>query len=325
MKARALLVCLFTLAMMASANLAPASGDDKTVVIIKFATHPALDETEAGIIEALKAAKKKYPALKALAIELQNANGNPQLAKQLAESASRPDTDLIIAIATPAAQAVSRTPSKIPLVYGAVADPQGAGILDTGRATGIKNVGINIIDKALSFMRKSFPDARRLGTIYNPAEQNSVYVQNILKDLAPKYGFELQSVEVLDKTQVASSTEVLAAKVDVLYSANDNTINAAVASVVAVTRSMKKPFFLGDLSTLSAGAFASIGLEYHSMGRDVGGMAIELLRGASLSQVPPREPPEPRIWVNQETLTLLKIDLPQAAKAQVNRFVGAQK
>jgi putative ABC transport system substrate-binding protein len=281
----------------------------RTIAVIKFTTHPALDETESGISEVITAAKESSPELANITLEYHNANGNPQFAKQLAETVTREDVVLIIAIATPAAQAVARTPSNIPLLYAAVADPEGAGILKSGRATGIRNVGENIIDSALMFTRNTFPKATRIGTIFNPAEQNSVYVQSLLKKLAPNHQFEIIQTEVTDKTQVAASSEDLAKRVDVIYSANDNTVNATVASIVNVTKATKTPFILGDLSTLKAGAFASVGLEYKAMGRDAGGMAVELLRGVPLSSVPPREPPQPQIWVNRKTADLLGIKL----------------
>lgn len=292
----------------------------RTVAIVKFATHPALDDTEVGLVEVIERARAASSSFKDLQIEKHNANGNPQLAKQLAERVTRQDVKLIIAIATPAAQAVVRTPSSIPLIYAAVADPEGAGILESGRATGIKNAGENIIAKALAFIRNVFPRAKRLGTIFNPSEQNSVYVQAILTRLAPKHGFQLVQIEVLDKSQVASSVEVLSKKVEIIYSANDNTVNAAAAGVVAVTRSTKTPFVIGDLST-AAGALAAVGLEYRSMGNEVGEMAIQLLGGKSVKNLPPREPPAPKIWVDQSTLKVLGLELPPEARKRVDKFL----
>lgn len=312
---------LLVIFIVASCGTREPSSPTRTVAIIKFVTHPALDETESGVTEAIKAAQQSNPELSNVRLEYYTADGNPQLAKQLAETVSRSDVVLIIAIATPAAQAVARTPSKIPMLYAAVADPEGSGILASGRASGIRNVGENIIDRAVSFIRTAFPTAKRIGTIFNPSEQNSVYVQSLLKSSASKYQFELVQTEVTDKTQVASATEDLAKRVDVLYSANDNTVNATIASVVNVTKATKTPFILGDLSTLKAGAFAAVGLEYAAMGRDVGGMAVALLKGAPLASIPPRNAPDPQIWVNQKTVTLLGITLDPNAKAMVTNYI----
>jgi putative ABC transport system substrate-binding protein len=314
-------ICCTLLLLLIPITEACKSAPARKVAVIKFATHPALDETEAGIKEALMAAQQSNPELAKVTVQYYNANGNPQLAKQLAETATAQNVDLIIAIATPAAQAVARTPSNIPLIYGAVADPEGAGLLSTGRATGIRNVGENIIDRALAFIHTVYPGKKRLGTMFNPAEQNSVYVQSIIKNLAPKYEFELMQVEVRDATQVASSSESLARRVDFIYSANDNTVNAAAAAASSVTQATKTPFFLGDLSTLKAGALASIGLEYRTMGRDVGNMAVDLLKGAPLTSLPPRNAPTPQIWVNKKTSDILSLKLEGEAAKMVDKTI----
>lgn len=296
----------------------PQSGS--SMVIIKFVSHPALDATEEGLVAAVEQGTSSLPASSRPKIETYNANGSPQIAKQLAENADRRDVKVIVGIATPAAQAIARTPSDTPFVYVAVADPKGAGILETGRATGIANVGKHIIERALSFMRESFPQAKRLGTMYNPAEQNSQYVQAFISDLAPKFKFELLQKEVYDKTQVGAAAEALCNQVDLIYSANDNTVNASVASVVAVTLNKKVPFILGDLSTLEKGAFAAIGLEYRSMGEQAGTIAVSLLRGTPLSELPPRPAPEPAIWVNRPVLADLGLALPESAQRMVDAY-----
>ena len=65
---------------------------------------------------------------------------------------SRSNHSVLVAIATPAAQALVRTPGETPIVYAAVADPQGAGVLPSDRATGIQNAGPHIIEAAIAFM-----------------------------------------------------------------------------------------------------------------------------------------------------------------------------
>lgn len=303
-----------------STSSTQSSREVKHVEIIKFVAHPALDDTERGIIDYLTSQSAAGGI--EVRIERNNAKGSPQIAKQLAELASTGSTDLIVAIATPAAQAVARTPSEIPLVYGAVSDPVGAGILPSERATGIKNVGPNIIDHALKFIRLAFPDARTLGSIYNPAEQNSQYVQDLIKTFAPKYNFDYISNTVSGSTQVAAAVEALAVRADVIYSANDNTVNSAIGAVVAITRAARKPFVLGDLSTLESGALAAVGLEYYKMGRQVGALAGQILEGTPVVELPPRDAPEPEIWLNKAVEDELPKPITNQARKMVTNTLG---
>lgn len=297
------------------------SNDVDKVAILKFVTHPALDELEDGFTTTLEAAIKSESQLKGFKIDHYNANKSPQTAKELSEVISHSNVKLILAIATPAAQAVYRTPSEIPLLYGAVANPQGAGIIPSQRATGIQNAGYSIIEQAILFIKKSFPKATIIGTLYNPAEQNSVYVQKLMKKSCEKLGFKLIQRPVSDPTIVSSMTQDLCKEVDIIYSANDNTVNSNVASVVAVCASERIPFILGDLSTLSKGAFASVGLEYKSMGESLAKTAIEILKGKSIKDFPPQDPPAPEIWVNKDTFEKFNLTLPDAGKAMVDKWI----
>jgi len=293
----------------------------QNIVVIKFVTHPALDELENGFLDYLESSKKSNPKLANLNIERYNANGNPQRAKELAEIASRSDVQLIVAIATPAAQAVSRTPTRIPLLYGAVANPEGAGIIPSDRATGIQNAGPSIIQKAITVIHAFFPTVRRIGTIYNPAEQNSVYVQKLIKQFSDSLNLELIQRTVTDPTQLSSMTEDLASSVDLIYSANDNTVNAGVATVVSVCNAKKKPFIIGDLSTLSKGPLMAVGLEYRSMGTQLGTMAEQILLGKPLSELPPQGPPDPKVWVNKDTLAALGLTIPTETSSIIDKFL----
>jgi putative ABC transport system substrate-binding protein len=277
------------------------SNKSKKVVILKYATHPALDELEAAYVEKLDGLIKVDSALKDFTIEKYNANGSPQTAKAIAESFNDQPVVLILTIGTPAAIAVANTKSDIPFLYGAVADPQGAGVIPSTRATGIQNAGENIINEAVTFIKKAFPNAKRLGTIYNPGEQNSVFVQRLIKRIAEDQHFELKQVQVGGGSQLSGITETLCDEVDVIYSANDNTVNAGVASIVSVASKKKKPFVIGDLSTLSKGPLFAVGLEYKSMGAELGDISYKILKGGKISDFPPQPAPKPEIWLNSAT------------------------
>jgi putative tryptophan/tyrosine transport system substrate-binding protein len=287
------------------------------VAIMKFATHPALNELESSFIASFDSLKMQlhHPII----IEQHNADGNPQTAKELAQIVSRSDVKLIVTIATPAAQAVARTPSKIPILYGAVADPIGAGIIATNRATGIRNAGPSIILSAIQFLRTAFPNAKRLGTLYNPAEQNSIFVQAIIDSIAPKYGFEIVRRTVHDPSEVSDVAQSFAREVDVLFSANDNTVNVSANSLAGVARALKKPFIIGDLSTLNKGAVFAIGLHYGEMGQDLARIAIRLLNGESISRIPPVGPPTPRVWANDKALRAIGVSVPREAERLISR------
>jgi len=283
------------------------------IAILKYATHPALDELENSYyltLDSLINADKKIQS--EYVIEKFNANGDKQTAKSIAESFNYKNVKLILAIATPSAMAVSKTKSNIPLVYGAVADPVGAGIIPSNRATGIQNAGENIVIEALQFIKLAFPRVKKIGTLYNSSEQNSVYVQNFLKKNAEKMGFELIQITINGNSQLSGISEALCEKVDLIYSANDNTVNAGISAILSVCNKKETPFIIGDLSTLSKGALFAIGLEYSAMGRELATTSYLLLTGKTIADFPPKPAPKPEIWLNRKTMELLKINIPDS-------------
>lgn len=286
-------------------------GDDlRTIGILKFVRHPALDDTEQGLMDRINSSELSD----SLEIRFVRnvADANAQRASSIAELMTINEVDVIVAIATPAAQAVANIPSEIPLVYGAVSDPEGAGIIPSERATGIKNVGPSIVQSALAHINQWFPKARTLGTIYNPSEQNSVYVQGILSSLADSVGLELIQLPVQQPSELPAAMESLSQRADVIYSANDNTFNSAISAAVEISIETGTPLILGDISTLEAGATAAIGLDYYDMGSDVGDIVLRILGGESVSDIAPSGPPRASFWINTSATDLLQIDIPDS-------------
>lgn len=290
--------------------------EKEQVAILKYATHPALDEMENAYESELNALLNSDEALsKRYEIVKFNANGNKQTAKAIAEAFNYKKIHLIMTIGTPAAMAVAKTKSDIPFIYGAVADPTGAGILSE-RSTGIQNAGENVVVQSLGFIKAAFPTAKTIGTLYNPSEQNSVYVQGFLKANAAKMGFELKQISVDGTAQLAGLTDALTGQVDVVYSANDNTVNAGVAAVVTVCNKKLKPFVIGDLSTLSKGPLFAVGLEYSGMGKDLAKITFQILKGKMIKEFPPLPAPAGQIWVNDKTKELLHYEYPSEEVAK---------
>jgi len=222
---------------------------------------------------------------------------------------------MILTIGTPSAIAVSKTESTIPFVYGAVADPQGAGLIPSSRATGIQNAGDGIVKQAVAFIKAAFPTKKKIGSIYNAGEPNSVYVQGFIKKYCEENGLELKQVTVSNSSELASATEFLCNDVDILYTANDNTVNAGITSVVSVCEKKNVPIVIGDLSTLSKGALFAVGLEYKSMGNDLADMMFELLNGKKISEVPPQSAPTAEIWVNKTVMNKMHYIYPSDSVA----------
>lgn len=286
------------------------------VAVLKYVTHPALDEMENAYILRLDSLINSNNTLKGYYIKKYNANASSTSANTIAKSFEHKHVGLIFSIATPAAIEVSNINSEILNVYGAVADPIGAKIIPSKRSTGIQNSGESIIREALLFIRSTFGPKVRIGTIYNPKEQNSIFVQTLIKKICAEYGLSLKQVTTESTSQLNGITNFLCNQVDVIYSANDNTVNSGVSTITSVTSQYSIPFIIGDLSTLKDGALFAIGLKYSEMGRNLADMSYHIMLEKSIKSYPPLGPPKPEIWVNEKVMRELKFKLQESVRVK---------
>lgn len=295
-----------------SCKRAEKSGQEE-IVIIKYATHPALNDVENGFLEEFKKAKGDVKIIQ------MNANGNPLSAKQLAESATARKPGAILALATPASQAVARTSSEVPFVYAAVSDPEGAGLI-SARSTGIRNVDDAIIGSALDSIMEFKKDTKKIGSIYNPSEQNSVFVQGILSRLCKERGLELIVRTAYEPEQLGPMAEQLAKSIDVLYCANDNNVNSGVRSLAKACKELKLPFVIGELSAVGEGALFGVGVEYAAIGRSLSPLMVEVLRAKDGGKFPERlGAPRAELWLNEKVAAEIGVSFSEGMTGKASK------
>lgn len=150
------------------------SGKALQVGIIQIVEHPALDAAREGFLETLK--KNGYEEGKNLVVNYQNAQGDANNLQPIAQKLASEKPDLILAIATPSAQAVAGATKDIPILITAVTDPVGAKLVNSLQKPGTNVTGttdMNPIKEQLELLKQLVPGAKNIGVIYNAGEQNS--------------------------------------------------------------------------------------------------------------------------------------------------------
>ena len=145
--------------------------------IAKIIQHPALDDIEKGVMDVIK--ENKINAV----FDLQNANGDPNTAVQIANQYKVKKVDVAVGIATPVAVALATTLKDIPVVFGTVTDPLGAGLVDTlehgkNNVTGMSDA-IPAVEHIKLFAKVT--GIKKLGYIYTSNEANSVSSLELVK------------------------------------------------------------------------------------------------------------------------------------------------
>ena len=285
-KSFAVLASALALFAFIGCNKKSASGEKSYKIgIAKIVQHVALDSVEQGIIDVLNenGVKATY--------DLQNANGDPNTATQIALKYKDERVDVAVGIATPVALALANTIDDIPIVFGTVTDPLGAGLVTTlehgeGNVTGMSDA-IQTEQHILLF--KELTGIKTLGYIYTSNEANSVSSLELVKNGCELAGLNLVTQAITNSSEVKQAAEAIISRVDGLYLTTDNTVFSALSAVKQVFGEAKKPIFSGDVTgAQDGGCVIASGFNYYKAGRATGEMVLKILNGEKPENIPVR-------------------------------------
>ncbi|RMC42538.1 ABC transporter substrate-binding protein [Lactobacillus sp. ESL0233] len=288
----------------------------KHVGVLQVVQHPSLDKAYKGFKKGLK--EGGYTEGKNLKIDYQNAQNSQDNLKSMSEKLINEKSDLILGIATPAAQSIANATEDIPTVVTAVTDLKAAKLVNSNSKPGRNVTGtpdMVSIDKQIELLLSIVPKAKTIGVMYNAGESNS----KIQADLAIA-ALKKAGVKVLVKTanttnDVQQVTETLANKVQGIYVPTDNTFASAASIIGKVVKEKKIPLVAGSTDQIKQGGLASIGIDYEELGKQTGKMAAKILDGkAKPSDMPVEKANQLNLVVNKEMAKALGIN-PKSIKA----------
>jgi putative ABC transport system substrate-binding protein len=284
---RKILPCLLICALLGMATFAGA--ETPRISVSQFVEHPALNAVLEGFKDDLKengveVDYKEY-----------NAHGNMGTAGQIATQVASDAPSMILAIATPSAQACANVYDKAPqlaetpMLFTAITDPLAAGLIKDydkpeGNITGVSNQ--MPMDKHLDMIRRFLPELKRLGVMYNAGEVNSVSNVKRIKAAAVERGITIVDGPVTNSADVYQAAQSLVGKVDAVYVPTDNTVVSALEGVVKICERTQLPLFSADTDSVKRGAIAALGFDYYLHGKQTGAMARKILAGAKPSELP---------------------------------------
>lgn len=280
--------------------------------IIQIAEHPALDGARKGFIDFLR--EEGYAENKNVVYDYQNAQGDMATAQTIAQKFVNDKVDMILAIATPAAQAAAQATNKIPILITAVTDPVAAGLVKSIEKPGTNVTGtsdLNPVDKQLELISKFAPKAKRVGIIYNAGETNSLVQVNLAKEAAGKLGFTIVEATVSNPSGVYEAAQSLVGRVDAIYVPTDNTVVSALESVVKVAEASKIPLIVGEEDSVRRGGIATIGIDYYQLGRQTGKMAFQILKaGVKPEELPIEYQEKMSLVLNKKAAAAMGVTIP---------------
>lgn len=285
-----------------------ADGKQFKIGVLQLVQHAALDATNEGFIKALDDAGLNY------SVDQQNASGDQPTCQTIASKLVNDGDDLILAIATPAAQAVAGATSDIPVLITAVTDPASSDLVESNETPGGNVSGtsdLTPVKEQISLLKHVLPEAKTVGILYCSAESNSEIQAKMAREAIEAEGMTAVDYTVSNSNEIQTVVTSMVDKVDAIYAPTDNTIAAGMATVAMVANENGLPTICGEEGMVKAGGLATYGIDYYELGYLTGQQAVKILtEGGDISKMPIEYLPAEKckLTVNEETAKALGID-----------------
>lgn len=258
----------------------------RLIAIANFGEHPVLRESVDGFMDTVKKSGLD------VTFDYQHVNFQRDQVPILLTQTQAKKPALILAMTTGVAQASIRgiTDKSIPIVFASVVDPVVAKIVPSFERGSETHTGASMMpnfDASLAFIKQLLPDAKRIGTLYNPAEDNDKTNLELLAAAGKKAGLEIVTQAVDQQSDIPVRIQALKPRIDALFLIQSNIIQTAMPVVAQVTNQLKIPtvnsIFNRDLKDQLAGFHA---ISYRKNGERAGDIAVRILKGEKPANIP---------------------------------------
>ena len=321
--------CMMLAAVMATGMAACGSSSEKSsgkikVGVIQLIENGAFNDMKDGFIEELRA--KGYTEDKC-DIVVKRAQGDTATLNTICQEMVDSRMDLVATIATPATQAMVNMDSDIPVVFISVSAPVAAGVTSNmekpdKNATGTSNA-IPVSD-IFNLSDSLTPGNKTYGLIYNTGEVNSVNTVKDAKSYLDGKGLKYVEAVVTNSSEIQQAAESLVGSVDAIFVPNDSVVQSGMAQITEITRKNKIPVYACSATTVQSGAFATVAMNDKQIGSQSADMAVEILGGRKVADVPSVVVPASGTVINQNTMEALGVTIPDSVKSTAQLITDAK-
>ncbi|GAA1362248.1 ABC transporter substrate-binding protein [Arthrobacter rhombi] len=317
-RAGKLATLLAATALLATACGSGSSGDASSpdaskpvkIGISQYVTHPSLDAVTEGFKKGMADAgytgdKVKY--------DLQNAQADASTNTAIMNQFANDKLDLVLAVATPAAQAAAQAITDAPVLFSAVTDPVDAKLVKSVEAPGGNVTGTsdkNPVKEQLELLKKLDPEAKTVGIVYSSGEANSAVQVKWAEEAAGELGLQIKKSAISASSEVQQAANSL--DVDAYYVPTDNAVVSALEGLLQTAQSKKIPVIAADGESVKRGATATYGINYEKLGEQTAQMAVKILKdGAKPADMPVETLTDVELYVNTAAAKKVGVEIPQ--------------
>ncbi|MBW2497223.1 MAG: ABC transporter substrate-binding protein [Deltaproteobacteria bacterium] len=280
--------------------------------IVQYIETPNAEISRNGVIQGLSEAGMLRD--RDFRIRVHSAQGDIPTLVSIVDALVSRESDLILTLSTPALQTALRRDRGIPIVFGMVSNPfiVGAGTSDRDHAPTVTGAYLDQpVEEMLDVIRQLFPEAKKLGTLYTPAEINSEFNMDQLKTAAEKDGYEVETVGIATAADVVDASIALAStRPDVWVQITDNLISSSFPAVMEAANREHIPVVTFSPTAVEYGPLMVVARDYFDAGQEAGLIAARVLRGEPVEQIPFQPTKRLRYLLNPDAATQFGITFP---------------
>ncbi|MGM0640407.1 MAG: ABC transporter substrate-binding protein [Thermotogota bacterium] len=278
-----------------------------TIGVTQIVEHPALNSIFEGLKEELSDVEN-------IVYDHQIAQGSFQNATQIAKKFNS-DADIIVAIATPSAQAAVNSISNKPIIFSAVTDPVAAGL--------IRNMGLNTenvvgisdmlpVELHMKLIKNYMPNVKNVGLLFNTGEVNSKKIVQLAKNYTEKLNLNTVEISGSNINELITGINSRGNEVDVFYIFTDNLVASSIELLSNTFEDKNIPAISGDIDLARASSVIGFGFDYRSLGVETGKMVKKIIDGEEVSNIESTFMPSSalQLYINLERANHYGIDLP---------------
>lgn len=257
------------------------SGASYTIGICNYVDDASLNQ----IVENINARLAEIESEQGITINVKydNCNADANVMNQIIANFAADNVDLMVGVATPVAMAMQSATedSKTPVVFAAVSDPVGAGLVASLEEPGSNVTGSSDNLDTNSVMNLIFaqnPDAKKIGLLYDVGQDSSTAAIEHAKAYLDDKGVEYVERTATTAEEVALAAQALVSdSVDAVFTPTDNTIMKAELAIYETFADAGIPHYTGADSFALNGAFLGYGVDYANLGRETADMIASIL------------------------------------------------
>jgi putative ABC transport system substrate-binding protein len=262
-----------------------------------------------------------------LQIEYRSADGEADRFPALAADLVRLRPDLIVTRGTPATRAAKTATDTIPIVFTAIGEPVGAGVITTlarpgGNVTGLSAFATELAGKRIELLKDAFPAIARVGFLHNMANPVAPPEWQAIEGAARALGIAAELFDVRREPDIAAAfKEMRQHKTDALYVGIDALTQARGRMIVDLAAEQRLPTVYISREFVNMGGLLSYGPSFPDLYYRAAGLIDKIFKGAKPGELPVEQPTKLELIVNLKTAKALGLRIPSSVMVRADEVI----